>query len=221
MDLRQCRWLVIDTETTGPDPDTARVVEIGVARVEAMQIGWTHSRLVNPGVPIPEGAAAVHGITDDMVVDAPPIAEVADAFLANVRKADVLVGYNALHFDFPILARELGEGWSEAIEGKHLVDPLVLVRLPDVGKFWPGKGRHRLTSVAERWGIEAEGAHRAAADCVMTAKVLIHLLDGFGRGGMAYPMISTQAHELSKSIQGWALDQEEDFRRYRERRGAR
>jgi DNA polymerase-3 subunit epsilon len=174
--LLDASWLVIDLETTSADAATARVVELAAARVERGALRWAHARLVNPGIAIPETASAVHGITDEMVASAPQIAELAERFLEQVRSAEVVVGYNAPGFDFPILSRLWGAAWDEAVAGKPVIDPLVVVRLPQHGRFWKGPGRHRLASVAERFGIEVARAHRAQADCETTALVLLHLI---------------------------------------------
>src|SRR3954464_107202 len=62
---------VIDFETTGFDPELDRVVEIGVVCFHHGEVSNRVNWLVQPGMPIPEGAISVHGITDAMVADAP------------------------------------------------------------------------------------------------------------------------------------------------------
>src|SRR5690606_38877192 len=66
----------IDTETTGTRPSVDRVVQIGVCRIERGEVTGFFSSLVDPGIPIPAEASAVHGITDDDVRGAPRLAEV-------------------------------------------------------------------------------------------------------------------------------------------------
>src|SRR4051812_24405246 len=70
---------VIDIETTGTDPDTDRIVEISVLRIMPDGERAHRTRRLNPGVPIPAGATAVHGITDAEVADEPTFGRIADA----------------------------------------------------------------------------------------------------------------------------------------------
>ena len=87
-------FTVFDLETTGMSPTRDRIVEIGAVRVE---IDGTVSRfetLVNPSVPIPYQVSQVHGITNDMVKDAPAFTDAAYAFLDFI-KGSKLVAHNA------------------------------------------------------------------------------------------------------------------------------
>lgn len=170
-------WLVIDTETTGLDPKTDRIVELATVTMLGGRVLARRSMVVNPGIPIPEQASAIHGITDEKVANAPRLADIAAGFLAMVRRVPVLVAYNA-PFDIGFLRAELGEAWDEATAHAHVIDPLAIVRAPAVGKLWKGQGRHKLGSVAERFGIALEGdLHRAAVDAELAGLVLHRLLD--------------------------------------------
>jgi DNA polymerase-3 subunit epsilon len=174
---KQSRWFVVDTETTGTQAGTDRIVELAAVVFERGAVVWKHSTLVNPGIPIPAEASSIHGITDAMVADAPSIGDIAPAFLEAMKDVEVLVAYNA-PFDVAFLRAELGPGWDDVVQHTLVVDPLDIVRMPEVGKFWKGKGRHRLGSVAQRYGITIEGdLHRAAADAVLAGHVLWHLFD--------------------------------------------
>lgn len=173
------RVLALDTETTGTGDD-ARIVEVGWAGlVDGGPLDggstWGGAALVNPGVPIPPEATAVHGIGDADVRDAPSLRDEAEKILALVRSADVLAGYN-WPFDASMFYRELGEAWRTAIAGKPILDGLVVVRLNDVGRYWPGKGRHKLDAVCKRIGVEVAAAqHRAAGDALRALQVLTKL----------------------------------------------
>lgn len=170
-------WYVIDTETTGLKAGEDRIVELATVTMLKGKVLNRRQTLLNPGIPIPEGASKVHGITDEMVADAPRIEDIAEGFLALVRKMPVLVAYNA-PFDLRFLRAELGEAWDEATAHAHVIDPLAIVRTPEIGKFWKGSGRHKLVAVAERFGVGAAGdAHRAAYDAELAGLVLHHLLE--------------------------------------------
>lgn len=168
------KWLCVDTETTSADPLTARIVELGLVRFQGGVLVERRGMLLNPECPIPAEASAIHGITDEDVADRPTLAQVADRFLAHVAAAPVVLAYN-FTYDATILERDLGEPWVYALAGKVVLDPLVLVRTPAVGKFWAGKGRHRLGNVAAKLRLPAGTGHRATGDCETACRVLWHL----------------------------------------------
>ena len=189
-DWRDAAWLVIDTETTGLH--NARIIELGAVVMRGGRELEHRCALYNPGAPIDPGATAVHGITDAHVRSKPAITdrdprtgrtpvEGLDGLCAQ-HDVRAIVGYNALTFDLPLLRQELGDRWVEleAAIGCN-IDPLVTVRLEDVGRFWKGKGRHKLTAVADKLKLTApeEGlrvqAHRAAWDCVLAGRILWRL----------------------------------------------
>lgn len=202
------RWLVLDTETTGLE-EPRNIVELGAVIMQEGAVLEHRSALFNPGKPIDEGASAVHGITNDMVARKPRISDPnprtgmrpVDSLdrMAARWNVQAIVGYNLIAFDLPILRRELGDRFCgiEAAIG-CVVDPLVIVRLDQVGKFWRGTGRHKLTSVAERLELlEPEHgmfiqAHRASWDCVLAGRVLWHLRDHL-------PTDAAEAHALCGS----------------------
>lgn len=189
------RWLVVDTETTGLDDpqDPAAIVELGAVIMERGKVVCHRSAIYNPGKPIHPKAAEVHGISDEVVRTRPRIGERnpktgrtpiegLDTLCAEYE-VRAIVGYNVFGFDLPIMRRELGQRWHELEASVGvIVDPLVVVRLDQVGKFWKGAGRHKLTAVAARLGLDGQepglgagSAHRAAWDCVLAGRVLWHL----------------------------------------------
>ncbi|RJR19724.1 MAG: 3'-5' exonuclease, partial [Desulfobacteraceae bacterium] len=164
--LRLERPLVIfDLETTGTDIGRDRAVEIGLVRVEpdGRRTEWV--RRVNPGVPIPPGATAIHGITDDDVRDAPPLEGVADELVALLSGADV-AGFNSQGFDWPFLAAEL-ERIGRPIDraaARH-VDAMRIFHLKEP----------RTLSAAMRFycGRDHAEAHSALADALATLEILL------------------------------------------------
>ena len=162
-------FISADTETTGLDPKTARVCELGLAVFEHGKPVRTVRRLVHPGVPIPAEASKVHHITDADVATAPPLGAWPrfEALLRSQR----LIGYNLLDYDGPVLTAE-GErhlGRTYAVGG---VDAFVFVR-------W--SLRHlrsrRLERVAQHLGVRLDHAHSAAADALATGEVLVRLIE--------------------------------------------
>jgi DNA polymerase-3 subunit epsilon len=202
-------WRIYDFETTGPDPETAHVCQVGVVLMRAGQVLTRRSLLCNPGIPIPEEATEIHGITDEMVASATPEAELLAKVSNWIMGARVIVHYNGLHYDAPILRRVLGEASEIRRSDCAEVDVLTLVRSDKIGRWWKGKGRHKLTAVADRFGIDASGAHDAAVDCIATGRVLWHMIQ-------AFPWVATlpDGPELSMLIAEMAQKQEDDFQRW-------
>lgn len=155
------RFLAFDLETTGTNPEKDRIVEACFLEPGGTPVVFR----VNPGVPIPPDASAVHGITDADVADAPPFADVAPKVQAIAQDA-VLVGYNSRTFDTPLLDAELRRAGQP---GLRLDD----VREIDVLRVWQAVEPRTLTGAARRWlGASHDDAHAAHADVLVTMRVL-------------------------------------------------
>lgn len=147
--------MAFDLETTGTDPAKDRIVEICLAPVG----GDLLSLRIDPGVPIPAGATAVHGIRDEDVRGAPAFRDVADRVQAIVEDA-VLLGYNSRSFDTLVLDAELKRAGRRG---------LALDALPeiDVWRVWNAVEPRTLAGASRRWlGRDHEGAHGARADAL-------------------------------------------------------
>lgn len=177
----QANWVEIpvafvDTETTGIDARADRVIEVGIVVGVGGQVIERHNWLINPGIPIPKESTAVHQITDEMVTDKPPFAEVAAEILA-VFAGKIPAAYNAA-FDRGFIRAEMER--AGRISGAlppavrsdvTWIDPLVFAR-----EFFKGQGESRaLGAVAERLGVSLQNAHRATDDAEAALKVLYHL----------------------------------------------
>lgn len=163
-------YVVFDLETTGISNKTDAIIEISAVKIRAgKQIG-EFSSLVNPLRPIPMAASRVNGITDDMVKDSPLIQDVLTEFIDFIAD-DVLIGHNIYSFDLKFIYRDLREFFGKIIDN-DFIDTLPLSRekLKDIP-------HHKLTDLAEYYGISSEGAHRALNDCVMNYKVYECLKD--------------------------------------------
>jgi len=156
--------VVFDLETTGTDVKTDRIVEVSALRIEPDGTREQKTRRVNPGRPIPAGATAVHGISDDDVRDQPAFAKIARGLLTFFENAD-LAGFNVGRFDIPLLERELKECGLDLERGKR--------RILDAMTIYHRKERRDL-SAAVRFYLdrEHEGAHSAEADVANTFDVL-------------------------------------------------
>ena len=199
---------VIDTETTGIDAD-ARIVEIAAVVVRGGEVTSRWCRRLNPGIPIPEGASAVHGIHDADVADAPLFGDVAGE-LAQFVAACHPAAFNA-PFDRRIIGADCGRFPAVAppIDLDMVwLDPLVWAW--HVDKYQRGK---KLSDVAQRRGISIAGAHGALADCEMAVAVMFAL----GK----HPDVPEDLEELLAWQEAKRAEQEADRAAWRARQGAR
>lgn len=172
-----------DLETTGIDPHTDRIVSWALRG---------HERLVDPGVPIPDGAAAVHGITDVMMswarrhrlVQTPAVALrwIMNRLNEMAQRGEPVVGVN-LAFDLTMLHAEAarrGVPVPEALADLLVVDVYVIDKHYDPVR----PGRRRLVELARHYlGAELGGAHGAAADAAAAAAVWRAQIDAYGLNG--------------------------------------
>lgn len=103
-------WCVYDLETTGVDTETAHVVQAAIVRYRAGIVLDRRQVLCNPGIPIPEEATAIHGITDEMVANARPEVEVLTGLVKWLAKRAVIVTYNGMSYDDKLVQRITGLG---------------------------------------------------------------------------------------------------------------
>lgn len=169
-------YVVFDLETTGISCAGDAIVEIAAVKVSGGKITDEFSTLVNPLRPIPYGASRVNGIYDDMVQDSPVIETALRDFL-DFAGDRVLVGHNIHSFDMQFITRDALRLWGRTV-GNDYIDTLSLAR-----RYLPDLRHHRLTDLAVYYGISAEGAHRALADCRMNQ----YIFEKLGR-----EMVNTQ-----------------------------
>jgi DNA polymerase-3 subunit epsilon len=163
---------VIDLETTGTDPQSDRIVEIGILKVTADGHRSRRVLRLNPDVPIPPAATEVHGITDEDVADEPRFADVADGLIAFLEGCD-LCGFNLKRFDLRLLHAEFTRaGKPLSLQGRAIVDVLEI--------FFAYEKRDLAAAVRFYCGREHEDAHSADADVLATAAVLDAMLARYG-----------------------------------------
>lgn len=168
------RMCAFDLETTCPLPEEARVVTAAIALVSGGERTETQDWRANPGVPIDEGATAVHGVTNEMAAGYPPaaavLAELLDTLELALSRGMPLVIFNA-RFDLTVMDREarrnglvpLTERGGELI----VIDPFVIDK--QLHRYRSGK--RTLESQAARYGARLDGAHDAAFDAIAAARV--------------------------------------------------
>ncbi len=153
-----------DLETTGVDLGNDRIVEIAIVKLMVDGTKQTKRKLINPEMPIPAEASAIHGITNEMVKDAPTFKEVANEIKQYLDNCD-LGGYNSNRFDIPLLMEEFLRASIDVdlsdrkmIDAQHIFYQMEPRTLSAAYKFFCGK--------------DLENAHSAEADILATVDVL-------------------------------------------------
>ena len=193
----------LDTETTGTDTESARIVQIalGMSTRPGDWHPWT--RVVNPGVPIPESAAKVHGYTDSRVQaeGTTPSAALTKAWATltdTARRGIPVVAHNA-PYDMTLLDREFRRHLGEPLpSGLIVLDTLVLHWRFD----WTTGGRS-LGKLAARHGI-AFGVHDAEADALASLR-LLHILGGMND---VLPLVPADVLHEAQETSWWARQQD-------------
>jgi DNA polymerase-3 subunit epsilon len=167
----------IDLETTGVDPRNDRIVEISLMKVFPPGPDGTspepvvRTRRVNPGMPIPPGASAVHHITDADVAAEPRFEHLAKALAELLSDCD-FAGFGVRRYDLPLLCAEFkraGVAFDPA--GRHVVDGKDIFHLKEP--------RTLTAAYALYCGGELQSAHSAEADMLASRDVLIGQLDRY------------------------------------------
>ncbi len=168
------REIVLDTETTGFDPETGdRIVEIGGVELKGhVPTGRTYHQYINPERDMPEDAFAVHGLSEEFLRDKPKFAEIGQAFLDFVGDAKLVI-HNA-SFDMKFLNAELGWAKMATLPMDQAIDTLAIAR-----KRFPGSPAS-LDALCRRFGIDnsARTLHGALLDSEILAEVYLELIGG-------------------------------------------
>ena len=168
------REIVLDTETTGFDPETGdRIVEIGgVELYNHVATGNTYHQYINPERSMPEDAFKVHGLGDDFLRDKPKFAQIGQAFLDFVKDAKLVI-HNA-SFDMKFLNGELRWMGLPQMPMDQAIDTLAIAR-----KRFPGSPA-TLDALCRRFNIDnsSRTLHGALLDSEILAEVYLELIGG-------------------------------------------
>lgn len=164
-------YVSIDLETTGLDPKTDKIMEIGAVKVENGRIADTYSRLIHPRRLLEEKTTALTGITDAMLEGAPGVETVIGDLIG--FSGDLpLLGHHVI-FDFSFLKRAaVNQNLQFEREG---IDTLKLCRL-----FMPEEEKKNLSAACAYYQVSMEGAHRALADAMAAHGLYQKLLSQYG-----------------------------------------
>ncbi|WP_435109954.1 exonuclease domain-containing protein [Nocardiopsis synnemataformans] len=210
----------IDAETTGVDIESDRIVTwsrwiIDPAKGSKVHAGW----LINPGVDIPEGATAVHGISTEHARErgqqaASAVREIAGDLVEWSAEGAVTVAFNAA-YDISLLHREcLRHGHTDLAARVAALRPVVDAHVLDKGLDRYRKGSRKLVDVAAHYGIELSeaDAHGSAADSLAAARVAYVIAERYPHIGRMDP---DALHDLQRE---WRADQAKSLERYLRRK---
>jgi DNA polymerase-3 subunit epsilon len=175
----------LDLETTGVDIAKDRIIEIALVKIKTDGTKEVKRKLINPEMPIPPQATAVHGISDEMVSNAPTFKQAANEIIQFIKGCD-LSGYNSNRFDIPMLAEEIlrsGIEWD-----------MEQVKLLDVQKIFHMMEQRTLSAAYKFYcNKELEGAHSAEVDATATWEVLQSQI-------LRYPQLGNTLESILKVI---------------------
>jgi DNA polymerase-3 subunit epsilon len=168
--LGELPGLVLDTETTGLNPERDRIVSFGAVRLHGSRLlrAQTIDLLINPGRQIPATATSVHGISDLMVLPAPAFRDIAPKIMRALSGVAAIGHHTA--FDLTILrraARDAGLPWQ---------DPPWLDTALLYSALHPEARHFDLDWVAGEVGLSVHGRHTALGDALATAEIYLRLL---------------------------------------------
>lgn len=201
---------VFDLETTGIDVATDRIVTAHVGLLDAngsaiLARDW----IADPGIEIPEAAAAIHGVTTAhaRAVGAPAsdvVEEIVDVLRSLLDAGIPVVAYNA-SFDFSLLAAEaLRHGVSPLRDPAPVIDPLIIDKTYDRYR----RGKRTLAAVAEHYAVRLDDAHQASADAVAAGRLAQALAERFAG------LLPSRVEELHTRQIAWASAQAASLTEY-------
>ena len=165
MNLKLKRPIVFfDLETTGVDTATDRIVEISLVKIDVDGTKSVKTRRINPEMPIPAAATAVHGITDEDVKDEPTFRQIARSLAQYIEGCD-FGGFNSNRFDLPMLVEEFMRAGVDVDFRKR--------KFVDVQTIFHRKEQRTLVAAYKFYcDKDLENAHSAEADTLATYEVL-------------------------------------------------
>jgi DNA polymerase-3 subunit epsilon len=170
------RQIVLDTETTGLDPNQGhRIIEIAAIELNGRNISErSFHRYINPEREIEQGAAEVHGLTLERLQDEPKFAEIAPALLEFISGAELII-HNA-PFDVGFLNKELELAGLSSLENHcpSVTDTLKLAK-----ELHPGK-KNNLNALCDRYQVDnsRRTLHGALLDTELLAEVYLAMTRG-------------------------------------------
>ena len=152
-------YVVFDLETTGFDPKTCEIIEIGALKYKNDQLVAEFNVLINPQIPIPSNITSITGINDEMVKDAKTINEVLPKFITFIEDL-TLIAHNS-SFDLSFIEENIKKLNLTMINNKN-IDTVYLAR-----KYIKETTNSKLETLKKHFNLEY-GSHRSLEDCYTT-----------------------------------------------------
>ena len=201
---------VFDLETTGVDVASDRIVTAHVGLLDAngspiLARDW----IADPGVEIPDSAAAIHGVTTEQAraVGSPAsdvVEQIVDVLRSLLDAGIPVVAYNA-SYDFSLLAAEsVRHGVAPLRDPSPVIDPLIIDKTYDRFR----RGKRTLAAVAEHYAVRLDDAHQASADAVAAGRVAQALAERFAG------LLPSRVEELHTRQIAWARAQAASLTEY-------
>ena len=201
---------VFDLETTGVDVSRDRIVTAHVGLLDASgAVVSARDWLADPGIDIPDGAAAIHGVTTAYArahgtTAAQVVTEVVATLRGMLDNGIPVAAYNAA-YDFSLLKHEaVRHGVAPIDDPSPIIDPLILDKRYD--RYRPGK--RTLEVVARHYAVRLDSAHEAASDAVAAGRVAQALAERYAA------WLPPTADELHTRQVGWARAQADSLTEY-------
>lgn len=194
-----------DLETTGRDPQEARIVTASIVLVNGRgQPLQQHEWLVDPGVDIPAEAEAIHGISTARAskegqASAQAVAEISRVLAGYFAAGIPVLAFNA-SYDFTVLNRECGRHGHQGVDPRPVIDPYILDKQVDRYR----RGKRTLVAMSEFYGVRLDRAHTSAADALATIGVADALCS-------RYEELQMDPAELHRFQVDWATTQAAGF----------
>lgn len=167
-ELENLPYIVFDLETTGLDPNTDEIIEIGAIKVQGKEIKDIFNKLVKPERQITANITELTGITQEMLNDELPLKPVLSRFMEFIGNS-ILVAHNA-DFDLAFLKNAAKKCLNRDITNFTICTVLVS------RDILPNLDNHKLHTVAKYFGIEVANRHRAIGDSELAYQIWLHFL---------------------------------------------
>lgn len=167
--LENAVFAVVDTETTGLDLNSARIINVAAVKVQNFKIIDFYNSFINPEVEIPKESIKWHNITDEMVSDKPTAGEVLPDFI-NFVENSIVVGHH-ITFDIKMINKEMMDAFGCQINN-HWLDTMLIYANAIVKK----DGHYTLDDLLDIYNVTCNGRHTALGDALATAEVFTKMI---------------------------------------------
>lgn len=211
-----------DLETSGVDVEKDRIVTAAIIDIRPGEATRHRTWLINPGIDIPEGATAVHGISTETARaegqhPSTGLEEIALELTVALAGGVPIVAFNA-SFDLTLLDQELLRyklgGLEDRLGSYDAVSPVLDPHVIDKKVDTYRKGKRTLTATCEAHGLVMENAHAADADAIAACRLLFRLADKY-----ALPAKYPSLYEIHEEQIGWRAEQAASLADYFRKQG--